>query len=672
MKRKNLVCCAAAAVLLGATGAWAGPAAPVSVILTQDDGTTFQARPQGDEFRNWLETTDGYTVVQEGGAWFYAEQTADGQLTASSIKVNDAAKTLTDVPKHLMPPLDKSKMMVRAPRSLAPSATKALVHTQYVLVILVDYNDISFNYTDASFQSLIFGAANSVKDYYSECTYNNFTVTPAAESYGTSNDGIIHITRAVNHPNIGSGDSRTEAAAIMTAVNGSIDYSAFDTSGDGTVTADELSIAMILAGYERSYDTSTPNVWGHAWELSSALTLDGVALQPFTMFGERHATHQATIGIMCHELGHLMLDLPDLYDIDSSSEGIGRWGLMGSGSWNYTGANQGDSPAHLCAWSKAILDITTPTEITSASTGMTIASADASADIKRLWIDKYKVRESFLVENRQLSGYDAGLPGAGLMIYHIDDSKTTNADESHKLCDVEAADGLTQLDTKVNRGDTGDPFPGSSSNTTFNDSSTPNSKDYSGTASNAAVTNISASMATMTADFTPATGAGTGDHVRDDERGYSGWYYHYGTTTVWTALRVTNTTSMVTLDGVEVYTDTAATVDVYVYQSMVGNTPTTLLYTETGHSVSGGWDRILLSAPLTFPAASERTIVLKIVQPASGLAFYDAYGTPSGNSWIDNDGVGAYASIGSAGDLNQVALLSNTPVPVEVSEFKTD
>ncbi len=666
------LCCAAAAVLLGAAGAWAAPAAPITITLTQDDGSTFEARVLGDEFRNWIETLDGYSVVQEGDAWFYASHVTDGQLMASSIKVNDAAKSTLDFPKHLAPPLATWKMTVRTPRSLAPSAAKSLIHTQNVLVILVSYNNATFNYSDASFQNLIFGAANSVKDYYLECTYNNFTISPAAESYGTSNDGVIHISRGVNHPNIGAGDSRTEAAVIMATADGSIDYSAFDTSGDGTVTADELSIVMILAGYERSYDTSTPNVWGHAWELSSALTLDGVALQPFTMFGERHATHQATIGIMCHELGHLMLDLPDLYDIDGSSEGIGRWGLMGSGSWNYTGANQGDSPAHLCAWSKAILDITTPTEITSASTGTTIAKADTNADIKRLWIDKYKVRESFLVENRQLSGYDAGLPGAGLMIYHIDDSKTTNADESHKLCDVEAADGSAHLDTKVNRGDAGDPFPGTSSNTTFNDSSTPNSKDYAGAASNAAITNISVSMATMTADFAPASVAGAGDHVRYDEKGYSGWRYSYGTTTIWTAVRITNDTSMATLDGVELYTDTAATVDVYVYQSMVANTPTTQLHSEAGHSVSGGWDRILLSTPIAFPAASERTIVLKIVQPASGRAYYDADGVASGNSWIDSDGAGAFTAVGSAGDLNQVALLGNTPVPVEISGFKTD
>jgi M6 family metalloprotease-like protein len=663
--------------MLGSVGAWAVPAAPVTLTLTQDDGATFEARQRGDEYRNWIETLDGYTVVREGDAWYYAQQTPDGQLAPSSIKVNDVTKSLIDIPKHLMPPLDTSRMEVRVPRGLAAPSTKALVHTQNVVVVLVNYNDITFAYTDASFQGLMFGASGSVKDYYLESTYNNFTVTPAAETQGTSNDGIIHVARGVNHPNIGSGDSRPEAAAIMSAIDASIDYSAYDTSSDGTVTADELSIVMILAGYERAYGTTTPNVWGHAWSLSSPLTLDGVNLQPFTMFGERHATHQATIGIMCHELGHLMLGLPDLYDIDGGSEGIGNWGLMGAGSWNYTGSYYGDSPAHLCAWSKATLDITTPTEITSVSTGVTIANAENNADIKRLWVDKYKIRESFLVENRQLSNYDAGLPSSGLLIYHIDDNKTTNADETHKLCDVEEADGLTQMDDQVNRGDAGDPFPGSTSNTTFNDSSTPNSKDYSGAATNVAVSNISASMATMTADFTPNAIGGTGDHVRYDEMGYLGYYLQYGSnTTIWTALRVTNDTSMVTLDGVELYTNGAATINVYIYQSMVANTPTTLLYSETGHSVSGGWDRVLLSAPLTFPAASERTIVLSITQASTAYAYCEPNGPVSDRSWVDNDGAGAFYSLGSAsmfpGDLNQAALLSSTPVPVEVSEFTTD
>ncbi|MCL4695342.1 MAG: hypothetical protein KJ060_22860, partial [Candidatus Hydrogenedentes bacterium] len=129
-------------------------------------------------------------------------------------------------------------------------------------------------------------------------------------------------------------------------------------------------------------------------------------------------------------------------------------------------------------------------------------------------------------------------------------------------------------------------------------------------------------------------------------------------------------TSMVTLDGVELYTDGAATVNIYIYASMVANTPTTLLYSETGHSVSGGWDRVLLAAPLTFPAASERTIVLRINQASEAHGYIDPDGPNSGRSWMDYDGAGAFSPL--PGDLNQIALLSSTPVPVEVSGFKTD
>ena len=41
-----------------------------------------------------------------------------------------------------------------------------------------------------------------------------------------------------------------------------------------------------------------------------------------------------TASLGCHELGHAAFGLPDLYDRDYSSEGLGRWSLMAGGSWN--------------------------------------------------------------------------------------------------------------------------------------------------------------------------------------------------------------------------------------------------------------------------------------------------------------------------------------------------
>ncbi len=59
--------------------------------------------------------------------------------------------------------------------------------------------------------------------------------------------------------------------------------------------------------------------------------------------------HQATVGIIAHELGH-DLGMPDLYDPDRSAAdrgGVGSWSLMASGSWNAApGGFSGSSPAH--------------------------------------------------------------------------------------------------------------------------------------------------------------------------------------------------------------------------------------------------------------------------------------------------------------------------------------
>ncbi len=79
----------------------------------------------------------------------------------------------------------------------------AVPHTQHVLTVLVNYTGLAFTYSDASFQTLIYGAGNSVKDFFLDNSYNGFTVTPAVESYGTANDGIIHVTQPKVHPNHG-------------------------------------------------------------------------------------------------------------------------------------------------------------------------------------------------------------------------------------------------------------------------------------------------------------------------------------------------------------------------------------------------------------------------------------------------------------------------------------
>jgi len=97
--------------------------------------------------------------------------------------------------------------------------------------------------------------------------------------------------------------------------------------------------------------------------------------------------------------------------------------------------------------------------------------------------------EYFLVENRQQVKFDAQLPGCGLVIWHIEESQTNNRNE------------LDTIQTPGDRGDAGDPFPGSSGNRLFADATYPTSNLYNGNPSGVRVANIGDCAPVMAVNF---------------------------------------------------------------------------------------------------------------------------------------------------------------------------
>ncbi len=179
------------------------------------------------------------------------------------------------------------------------------------------------------------------------------------------------------------------------------------------------------------------------------------------------------IGTVTHETGHLF-DLPDLYDVSGATEGIGRWDLMSSGNeqkpWR---------PSHMSAWSLATLGWITEIPVTSSQTDT--AAPIETARTAYLVPLAGAPSEFFLLENRQPIGSDSMMYGPGLMIYHLDtalmaargfnNGNDVNAPRPHALA-VEEAAGDTGLYCTYpspcnDRGDAGDPFPGTSGNATF-------------------------------------------------------------------------------------------------------------------------------------------------------------------------------------------------------------
>lgn len=224
-----------------------------------------------------------------------------------------------------------------------------------------------------------------------------------------------------------------------------------------------------------SFSTSDRSASGGVIQVDDYIIQSGVQCDGVSLMGT---------GTISHELGHA-LGLPDLYDTDSEdgtdSQGIGFWGLMGAGNHNHQ-----MSPAHMSAWSKdwlGWLGVSTLTE----PDFVRLPGIQQSRTAVR--IDIPGSREYFLLANRERYGSDRYLREQGLLIWHIDPDQidagwsfnTVNADSRRKGVDLEEADGRDDLDyaERRNRGDAGDPFPGSSRSTEFTSRSYPSSHAYS-------------------------------------------------------------------------------------------------------------------------------------------------------------------------------------------------
>jgi M6 family metalloprotease-like protein len=96
--------------------------------------------------------------------------------------------------------------------------------------------------------------------------------------------------------------------------------------------------------------------------------------------------------------------------------------------------------------------------------------------------------EHFFVENRQPLGSDVNVAGGGgLAIWHIDNSIASTGQFGNQGTGnrprgvaLEQADGLFNLESGANRGDAGDPYPGSTNKLAMNGATTPNSNGYGG------------------------------------------------------------------------------------------------------------------------------------------------------------------------------------------------
>ncbi|MBO89735.1 MAG: hypothetical protein CMP14_09460 [Rickettsiales bacterium] len=349
-----------------------------------------------------------------------------------------------------------------------------------VVVVLVETTDIKMSQPNSYFEDLIFGGSyGSMDHYFSEVTYGYTDISGVVLGPVRLSNRLSHYDNGVNGDKFGNiREGVEEAISLADAL---IDFSPYDQDNDGFVD----NIMVVFAGESDSsngdsdgdgYPADIGAVWPHAWGLyPSYNTNDGVSVGDYFS-----CTEMCPMGTYAHEIAH-NFGLPDLYDYDGSSSGIGQWGLMGGG--NHLKDSSGNSnPAHLNAWSKQELGLLEPTLVdTSSSQSYTLGASSSNPDALKIEISS---GEYYLIEYRSTgaSNYDAAIHSSGVLIWHIDEDKCigvhgVNDDEDHPCVRLIQADGDYDLENGYGS-DAGDVWLEGRS---FNPNSIPPSRSYSGT-----------------------------------------------------------------------------------------------------------------------------------------------------------------------------------------------
>ena len=408
--------------------------------LRLNDGTEVRATLVGDEHGHFWKAEDGKTYTRQGDVWV----AVDAQQIVAKAKARRAKVNAQRVQK----------------RTFGHPST--IVGNKKAIIILANYKDTKFNssHNNALYQKI----AN--QENYSEGSFKgsmaDYFKAQSRGKFTLQFDVVGPVTVSKNASYYGTNDSQDQdehaAEMVIEAVNLAkaqvSDWTPYDWDGDGYVD----QVYVIYAGKGEADGGAETTIWPHAYDLASAkaygdgtgpvtvgtnLKVNGYACGP-ELDGQTGGI--GGFGTMCHEYSHC-LGYPDFYDIDySDGQGMGPWDLMDQGSYN----GDGFQPAGYTSYERWFAGWETPVELNAEDVNVhNMKSLQNDGESYIIYNDKNQ-NEYYLLENRQLEGWDASLPAAGLVILHCDydvkvwEENGPNDDPNHQRMTVVPADGQYQ------------------------------------------------------------------------------------------------------------------------------------------------------------------------------------------------------------------------------------
>ena len=250
-----------------------------------------------------------------------------------------------------------------------------------------------------------------------------------------------------------SGGTRELATQAILGLLQGQDPSRWDLDGDFVV--DRLLI--LHSGQPQEEGGPSSRIWSHFSPFHEPVIIGDYRFEHYTM-----ASIHGGLGVLVHEMLHQM-GAVDLYDVHSDSPtkswfGLGDWDIMASGNW----IDDGIRPSLPSASTLDLIGATSPTVpnpfIDSNFTLKPISKGGSPLKVE------IAPGENIWVSLRSDVGFDAGLPGHGILVEQQDlgfgdiDSNLVNSDPMKPWVKIIEADGNDALLRARDHGSSEDTF----------------------------------------------------------------------------------------------------------------------------------------------------------------------------------------------------------------------
>ena len=288
-----------------------------------------------------------------------------------------------------------------------------------VLVVAVAFPDVKPTLSITQLRKEWFG---TVPTYYHEISYGKLTIQGDIYGWYTLPHPELHYGKdcksiddsncsGVNQSWLIANDTVALASKDVNFAN--YDYYVFIHSGTGEETSGVKN-----------------DVWSVTY-LGASIQAGSKILTKFSIVSELEAQPNVPNGMWCVEFAH-NLAIPDLYNsTNGPNHGksiLGPWDLMDKGSWN--GDPPGSLPAHMSAWEKIELGFMSGSTLATAQPGSSTFTIDPTEVpsnnvhiVKVPASDAVNPSQYYLVEVREQIGFDAALPGQGVLITYVDENQ---------------------------------------------------------------------------------------------------------------------------------------------------------------------------------------------------------------------------------------------------------